>query len=205
MLHSDEGIITLFEKKSTPNKGPDRLIKGLYVIRRYFSQVLVLHSRKENDITGFGAGWVYVADDSYVDSLIEEMIKNNIPAIVSQWGDPVDLYNPDNIDTLVIPDITKKITYSKVDSDPDSISEGHYFTITSIITDRIKLERGEKDSIMYEISTWGRKQYISKVDLDNCRRVRDMKEIIDIPIDPLVTILCCPSDPFANVLWIYEK
>ena len=44
--HSDDGIIALFEEKTTLYLGSDGLVNRLYVIRRYFSKRLVFHSRK---------------------------------------------------------------------------------------------------------------------------------------------------------------
>ena len=43
--HSDDGIIALFEEKTTLYLGSDGLVNRLYVIRRYFSKRLVFHSR----------------------------------------------------------------------------------------------------------------------------------------------------------------
>ena len=43
--HSDDGIIALFEEKTTLYSGSDGLVNRLYVIRRYFSKRLVFHSR----------------------------------------------------------------------------------------------------------------------------------------------------------------
>ena len=42
--HSDDGIIALFEEKTTLYSGSDGLVNRLYVIRRYFSKRLVFHS-----------------------------------------------------------------------------------------------------------------------------------------------------------------
>ncbi len=138
---------------------------------------------RENDITGFSAMWSFLDDDYFVDSLIEEMIENNIPAIVSQYGTPVVLYNPDNSDK------TKRNSYTPI----SSIDGGHYFTITSIITDRIKLDNGDKDAVVYEVSTWGEKLYIEKSNLDNCRKSIGIGEFR------------VSADPYVNVLWIHEK
>ena len=44
--HSDDGIIALFEEKTTLYSGSDGLVNRLYVIRRYFSKRLVFHSRQ---------------------------------------------------------------------------------------------------------------------------------------------------------------
>ena len=45
--HSDDGIIALFEEKTTLYLGSDGLVNRLYVIRRYFSKRLVFHSRRD--------------------------------------------------------------------------------------------------------------------------------------------------------------
>ena len=48
MLHPDDGIIALSEKKSTIKKALNELVNEFYAIRRYFSRVLVLHSKLLN-------------------------------------------------------------------------------------------------------------------------------------------------------------
>lgn len=102
------------------------------------------------------------------------MLKDDIPAIISVGpGDGIKAYDID--------------TSSKVPAytDANQSISNHYFTITAVIDDKIKQKNGDYDAVMYEVSTWGQKYYISE------------KEIRDY--------ISTHSSLFTNVLYIEEK
>lgn len=106
---------------------------------------------------------ITVLEESLRAKRIKEMITNDIPAIIS-----VGPYFSGNIKgvrkyTINDSDSTKgNGNKYKISGNPIT---GHYFTVTGIIEDRIKQEKGDIDSIMYEISSWGGKYYISELEL----------------------------------------
>lgn len=105
---------------------------------------------------------------------IRDMLKDDIPAIISVGpGDGIKAYDID--------------TSSKVPAytDANQSISNHYFTITAVIDDKIKQKNGDYDAVMYEVSTWGQKYYISE------------KEIRDY--------ISTHSSLFTNVLYIEEK
>ena len=109
---------------------------------------------------------------------IKDLISKDIPAIIfvgpSLWKDTVPLYkrSKDNI--------YKKATYEKYTS-----VDNHYFNVTAIIEDNVRKEINHFDSVMYEVSSWGAKYYISE------------KEIEDF--------ISRNSSLFTNVVYIEDK
>ena len=92
-----------------------------------------------------------------IDRRIKEMISNDIPAIISIGpgiGDPLILYKKEKVEPGMSASYVRSAT-----------TEGHYLTVTAIIEDKVKQEKGEFDSVMYEVSSWGNKYYISQEDL----------------------------------------
>ena len=58
------------------------------------------------------------------------------------------------------PNVNHPTSYIHVDD-----TNNHYVTVTAIIEDRIKQEKGDINSIMYEISSWGGKYYVSETEI----------------------------------------
>lgn len=105
---------------------------------------------------------------------IRDMLKNDIPAIISVGpGYGIKAYDID--------------TSSKIPAytDANQSIKNHYFTITAVIDDKIKQKNGDYDAVMYEVSTWGQKYYVSE------------KEIRDY--------IGTHSSLFTNVLYMEEK
>ena len=113
------------------------------------------------------ASWCYTENNIYADGhwfekntrdrRIKEMISNDIPAIISIGpgiGDPLILYKKEKVEPGMSASYVRSAT-----------TKGHYLTVTAIIEDKVKQEKGEFDSVMYEVSSWGNKYYISQEDL----------------------------------------
>lgn len=119
----------------------------------------------DNDIN-LDASWCITENNIYADGhwfelntrdrRIKEMISNDIPAIISIGpGEPeLDLYE------MKEPTVNCPTSYTQKDT-----TKSHYVTVTAIIEDRIKSQNGYFDSVMYEISSWGNKYYISQYEL----------------------------------------
>ena len=124
----------------------------------------ILTSYFSNNDINLDASWCITENNIYADGhwfelntrdrRIKEMISNDIPAIISIGpGKGLNFYSKDeeNLDKPAYCYETKK--------------DSHYVTITAVIEDRIKSQNGEYDSVMYEISSWGKKYYISQKEL----------------------------------------
>ena len=86
------------------------------------------------------------------------MIANDIPAIISVGpGKGICKYEINTNNSL----LGNGMVYIKKG---DNI-KNHYFTVTGIIEDRIKLEHGDLNYLMYEVSTWGGKYYVSDFEI----------------------------------------
>lgn len=109
---------------------------------------------------------------------IQYLISKNIPAIIcigpSSDEDKVPLYNRSQSD------IYKKAIYNKSTS-----VNNHYFTVTAVIEDMVMKDNDNYRGVMYEVSTWGKKYYMSE---------KEMSSFID-----KYTSL------FTNVMYISEK
>ena len=144
----------------------------------------ILNDYFESNDLDLKAKWCYVENGIYAEGhwfetgtrarRVRDMLKNDIPAIISVGpGDVIKAYDiDDSSDTPAYKDTNQSIS-------------NHYFTITAVIDDKIKQKNGDYDAIMYEVSTWGQKYYISE------------KEIRDF--------IGTHSSLFTNVLYIEEK
>ncbi len=110
---------------------------------------------------------------------IRDMIKNDIPAIISVGA----MFSDDSIHCYDLDSTPSAEGLHFIDT--GKTIANHYFTVTGIIDDEIKKENGDFDAIMYEISSWGEKYYVSEAEI--------RKHISH------------HSSLFSNVLYIEEK
>lgn len=137
---------------------------------------------KYNDIN-YKASWC-IQDDFTINNIwarrIQHLISRNIPAIIAieppilNKDDAVPLYNRSK------DDIYKKAVYEKCNG-----VKNHYFTVTAVIEDMVRKDNDCFDSVMYEVSSWGSKYYMSK---------KEMSDFIE-KYTPL----------FTNLVYIEEK
>ena len=94
---------------------------------------------------------------------IMRMIKKDFPAIISVGPYKLgDVKGARKYDIHVISSSKGNgISFQKV----NGVIKNHYFTVTGVIEDRIKLENGYFDSIMFEVSSWGQKYYVSNQEI----------------------------------------
>lgn len=147
---------------------------------------IILNDYFESNNLHLKANWCSVENSIYAEGhwfevgtrkrRINDMIKNDIPAVISvgPGGDGVNCYDIDTSSS------SKVLSYKDTGVNITS----HYFTVTAIIEDKIKVANGDYDAIMYEVSTWGEKYYVSE------------KEIRDF--------ISTHSSLFTNVLYIEE-
>ena len=90
------------------------------------------------------------------------MLQNDIPVIASV-GDFIDDESLPVLPYDMVPNVTCGRTLNYVDH---TRIHDHYFTITAIIEDEIKLKNNEYDAVLYEISSWGQKYYILESEID---------------------------------------
>lgn len=109
---------------------------------------------------------------------IQHLISKNIPAIIyigpSSKKNEVPLYNRSQFD------IYKKAAYEKVKT-----VGNHYFIVTAVIEDMVMKDNDNYRGVMYEVSTWGKKYYMSE---------KEMSDFIDTH-----------TSLFTNVIYISEK
>ena len=122
----------------------------------------------EDNSISLKANWGWV-ENAYFEKIIDdkpslrakrikEMIANDIPAIISVGpGKGICKYEINTNNSL----LGNGMVYIKKG---DNI-KNHYFTVTGIIEDRIKLEHGDLNYLMYEVSTWGGKYYVSDFEI----------------------------------------
>ena len=119
---------------------------------------------KYNSIN-YKASWC-IADDFTIKNIwakrIQRLISRNIPAIIAIgpsiiFDEKVPLYRrcDDNI--------YKMSTYIRGDRDV----ENHYFTVTAVIEDMVEKDKGSVYSVMYEVSSWGTKYYMSEKEMES--------------------------------------
>jgi hypothetical protein len=144
----------------------------------------ILNDYFESNNLDLEAKWCYVENGIYAEGhwfeegtrarRIRDMLENDIPAIISVGpGDGIKAYD---IDTS-----SKTPAYT----DAKQSIKNHYFTITAVIQDKIKQKNGDYDAVMYEVSTWGQKYYVSE---------KEIRDYIGIH-----------SSLFTNVLYIEKK
>lgn len=119
---------------------------------------------KYNDIN-YKASWC-IQDDFTINNIwakrIQHLISRNIPAIIAigppilNKDDAVPLYNRSK------DDIYKKAVYEKCNG-----VKNHYFTVTAVIEDMVRKDNDCFDSVMYEVSSWGSKYYMSKKEMSD--------------------------------------
>lgn len=122
----------------------------------------------EDNYINLKANWGWV-ENAYFEKIIDNkpslraerikgMIANDIPAIISAGsGAGIGKYDIDTADSS----LGKGVVYRK----KEGVIHNHYFTVTGIIEDKIKFEKGESDYCMYEISSWGQKYYVSEIEI----------------------------------------
>ena len=116
--------------------------------------------------------------DDIWDDRIHNLISKDIPAIIyvgpTAVDDAIKLYGRDNSN------IYKKSTYTK-----HTTVKNHYFTVTAVIEDEIMKSKDDYMGVVYEVSSWGEKYYMSE---------KEMSDYIKIH-----------SPFFTNVIYITEK
>lgn len=122
----------------------------------------------EDNYINLKANWGWV-ENAYFEKVLDSkpslrterikgMIANDIPAIISaESGAGIGKYDIDTADSS----LGKGVVYRK----KEGVIHNHYFTVTDIIEDKIKFEKGESDYCMYEISSWGQKYYVSEIEI----------------------------------------
>lgn len=117
-----------------------------------------------NDIN-YKAKWCFFDTDLETINIWAKRIKNliskDIPAIIAIGpdignNDKVPLYSRTNND------IYKKAVYKQCNS-----VDSHYFNVTAIIEDKVRADINHFDSVMYEVSSWGSKYYMSEKEMDD--------------------------------------
>ena len=146
---------------------------------------IILNNYFKNNGINLKANWCSVENSIYAEGhwfedetrkrRIKDLIKKDIPAIISvgPGGNGINCYDLD----------TSSSIYSYKDTDKDI--SNHYFTVTGIIEDKIKAANGDYDAIMYKVSTWGQKYYVSE---------KEIKDFISVH-----------TSLFTNVLYIEES
>ncbi|MCM1316057.1 MAG: hypothetical protein NC205_03310 [Prevotella sp.] len=91
---------------------------------------------------------------------IKDMISRDMPVIISigpaSDKDALHLYNRSK------DDLYKKAVYSSIRS-----VKNHYFNVTAVIEDNVRKEIDNFDGVMYEVSTWGEKYYMSEKEMSD--------------------------------------
>lgn len=90
----------------------------------------------------------------------KSLISRDIPAIIAIG--PCSEENAINLYELKTESIDRIASYNEINT-----VRNHYFNVTAIIEDKVKIDNGYWDGIMYEVSSWGSKYYISKKDMDD--------------------------------------
>lgn len=116
--------------------------------------------------------------DDIWDDRIHNLISKDIPAIIyvgpTAVDDSIKLYGRDNSN------IYKKSTYTEY-----TTVDSHYFNVTAVIEDKIMESEGDYSGVIYEVSSWGEKYYMSE---------KEMSDYIKIH-----------TPFFTNVIYITEK
>lgn len=122
---------------------------------------------------------------------IHDLIKKDIPAIIAIGPSGGSLNGKKGIDFLEYKELLSEqlgepeyIKYDTVDS--------HYVTVTAVIYDHIKEESNPEESVMYQISTWGKEMYIYEYDY-----IEYIKLGVNNPI--------LNNSYFNNVIYITEE
>ena len=90
------------------------------------------------------------------------MLQNDIPVIASVG----DLFDDESLPVLVYDMVLNETCGRTLRCVDHTKIHNHYFTITAIIEDEIKLKNNEYDAVLYEISSWGQKYYILESEID---------------------------------------
>ena len=96
------------------------------------------------------------------DKYIKDMLQNDIPVIASVG----DLFDDESLPVLVYDMVLNETCGRTLRCVDHTKIHNHYFTITAIIEDEIKLKNNEYDAVLYEISSWGQKYYILESEID---------------------------------------
>lgn len=129
----------------------------------------------------YKASWC-ISDDFRIRNVwakrIQHLISRNIPAIIAIG--PASEENAVPLYSRSKDDISKKAVYTKYNS-----VRNHYFTVTAVIEDMVAKDRGNWNSVMYEVSSWGSKYYMSE---------KEMSDFIE-----------SHTSLFTNLVYISEK
>ena len=106
---------------------------------------------KDNDIN-YKAKWC-ISDDLVIKDIwstrIKGLISRDIPAIIA--------IGPTSED-----DIDKEAVYNDC-----TYVKNHYFNVTAVIEDNVRKEINHFDGVMYEVSSWGSKYYMSEKEMND--------------------------------------
>lgn len=121
---------------------------------------------KDNDIN-YKAKWC-ISDDLVIKDIwstrIKGLISRDIPAIIAIGPTSEDDIDKDGVKlySRSKDDIYKKAVYNDC-----TYVKNHYFNVTAVIEDNVRKEINHFDGVMYEVSSWGSKYYMSEKEMND--------------------------------------